>query len=77
MRRKITTVRGKSGAHNGNGAGNPRAVFEEALYRNHLFFVFTGNRGQMQRDPRFSGWANPSRPRDYAIFLPKPHPSGS
>ncbi len=82
MIRRKTTLRSKSGggtAQNGNGNGNPRALVDEVLYRNHLVFVafgYTGNRGtQSQRDPQYSGWANPARPRDYAIFLPHSLPS--
>ncbi len=67
MRRKLTTVRAKSGAHNGNGNGNPRALIDESIYREFRNFI----NGDIPPhwDTQYSGWSNATRSRDYAIFL--------
>jgi len=70
MIRKKTTLRAKSGgAQTGNGAGNVRALIDEATYRE-----FANTRTGLHKygqlwDAQYSGWSNPSRPRDYAISL--------
>ena len=69
MVRRKTTLRSKSGgsgAQNSNGNGNPRAIVDEAAYREHWNFI---NASLIPHwDPQYSGWSNASRPRDYAIF---------
>jgi hypothetical protein len=74
MRRSLTTLKCKSGGvQNGNGAGHPRALIDDATYREHRNFVNTG--GVLPRwDPKYSGWSNASRPKNYAIFLRRVHP---
>lgn len=79
MIRRKTTLRSKSGggtAQNGNGNGNPRALVDEVFYRNKAYFNSVGWRHDdaITRDPTYSGWANASRPRDYAIFLTRATP---
>lgn len=79
MVRRKTTLRSKSGgfgAQNGNGNGNPRAIVDETVYREHQNAVnWEASNGLGKAsfsplwDPQYSGWSNPSRPRDYAIFL--------
>jgi hypothetical protein len=65
MRRKLTTLKAKGG-HTQNGA--PRAAIDDATYREHWNFV--NNVGLIERwDPRYSGWSNASRPKDYAISI--------
>jgi hypothetical protein len=69
MVRRKTTLRSKSGgygAQNGNGNGNPRALVDEIVYREHHHFIRTGG---LYGDPQYSGWTNASRPRDFAISL--------
>lgn len=61
MRRKLTTLKYKSGASQ-NGA--PRSLIDETVYREHASAA-----AGMRFDPKYSGWSNPSRPRDYAIHL--------
>ena len=69
MRRNMTTLRCKSGGvQNGNGAGHPRALIDEAVYREH-FNLVNGSHPNKRWDPQYSGWSNASRPVDYAIFL--------
>jgi hypothetical protein len=66
MIRKKTTLKCKSGGvQNGNGAGHPRALIDLCAYREKRNFNNIGTTW----DPKYSGWSNPSRPRDYAIFL--------
>jgi hypothetical protein len=60
------------GVQTGNGAGHPRALVDEATYREHHSFTDGGRKW----DPRYSGWSNASRPRDYAIVLRPIHFSG-
>ena len=70
MIRRKTTLRSKSGgfsAQNGNGNGNPRALVDEIVYREHWNFL-NATIPTSHWDPQYSGWTNPSRPRDYAIF---------
>lgn len=63
MRCKLTTLKCKSGGvQNGNGAGHPRALIDEAIYREAAST-------DAPWDPQYSGFSNASRPRDYAIFL--------
>lgn len=63
MRRKLKNLKHKSG-HSENGA--PRQLIDEAAYReNHAAFASIG----VRYDSRYSGWSNPSRPRDQAISL--------
>jgi len=60
MRRKLTTLKAKSG-HSENGA--PRQLIDEALYL---------ERRRVATNPYstvFSGWSNATRPRDSAISL--------
>jgi hypothetical protein len=66
MVRRKTTLRAKSGGYgpqNGNGNGNPRAVVDECVYREHRNFAQVGTHWDLQ----YSGWSNANRPRDYAI----------
>jgi hypothetical protein len=69
MRRKLTTLRAKQ-LHSQNGA--PRTVYELTVYREHRnninVFANTGTNSP-HWDPQYSGWSNPSRPRDHNIFL--------
>ena len=75
MRRNMTTLKCKSGGvQNGNGAGHPRALIDLCAYREHRNFVQGGT--PLVWDPKYSGWTNPSRPNDYAIFL-RPVRAGS
>ena len=76
MQRRKTTLRSKSGggtAQNGNGNGNPRALVDEATYREHQNFVNWQNGSGPRPGPfwsmRYSGLSNPARPKDYPIFL--------
>ena len=73
MRRNMTTLKCKSGGvQNGNGAGHPRALIDDATYREHRNNVnVLHNTGTHSPhwDPQYSGWSNPSRPRNYAIVL--------
>ena len=77
MKRKGTTLKCKSGGvQNGNGAGHPRAVIDETIYRERINAVnaqtYIGHGGSPfppHWDPKYSGWSNPSRPRNYAIVL--------
>lgn len=64
MRRKLTTLKAKGG-HSENGA--PRALIELSVYRE--FHTAKPSPGAPLWDPNFSGWSNPSRPRDSAISL--------
>jgi hypothetical protein len=72
MRRKLTTLKAKSGGvQNGNGAGHPRALIDDSTYREHRsnFNSFAAHGQSRHWDSAYSGWSNASRPRDYAIFL--------
>lgn len=62
MRRKLKNLKNKSG-HSENGS--PRQKIDETVYREHANLVNNAPRW----DPRYSGWSNPSRPRDYAIDI--------
>lgn len=68
MRRKLKNLKHKSG-HSENGS--PRTVIELTVYREHRNNVVAhlNNGSSPHWDPKYSGWSNPSRPRDYAIFL--------
>jgi len=78
MRRKLTTLRSKSGGggpQNGNGNGNPRALVDESIYREHQNAVnweASNTAGKATFSPlwdiQYSGWSNASRSRDHAIF---------
>lgn len=65
MRRKLKNLKNKSG-HSENGA--PRQLLDEAVYREHAAAV-AGGGGQTRYDSAYSGWSNPSRPRDQAVSL--------
>jgi|GEM_PF-1872604 len=68
MRRNMTTLKCKSGGvQNGNGAGHPRALIDDATYRERKNAI--NALGHRKWDSTYSGWSNPSRPRDYAITL--------
>ena len=77
MVRRKTTLRSKSGgygAQNGNGNGNPRALVDESVYREHRSFINVTTSGGPPLglpfwDVQYSGWSNASRPKDYPIFL--------
>lgn len=66
MRRKLTTLRAKQG-HSQNGA--PRQLIDEAVYREHAAVVAGGGANRDRYDSEYSGWSNPSRPRDQAISI--------
>jgi|HubBroStandDraft_4_1064222.scaffolds.fasta_scaffold375191_2 hypothetical protein len=69
MIRRKTTLRAKSGGvQNGNGAGHPRALLDDATYREHWNFI-NGVGVPEHWDPQYSGWSNASRPRNYAITI--------
>ena len=67
MRRKLTTLRAKQG-HSQNGA--PRTLNELAFYYEFLAFP----RASQRFDSEYSGYSNPSRPRDQAMSLRQPIP---
>ena len=73
MRRKLKNLKHKSG-HSENGS--PRSLIDETVYRSHMnnrnAFVNSGGAESPHWDPKYSGWSNPSRPRDYAIHLRGP-----
>ena len=74
MIRRKTTLKCKSGGvQNGNGAGHPRSLIDEAQYREHMnninVHVNAGGNVSPHWDPAYSGWSNASRPRDYAITI--------
>ncbi|MGH3303690.1 MAG: hypothetical protein ACRDOK_18825 [Streptosporangiaceae bacterium] len=60
MRRKLKNLKHKSG-HSENGS--PRQLIDESVYREFMSSVVHAY------DSKYSGWSNPSRPRDQAIFL--------
>lgn len=69
MRRKLTTLKAKSG-HSENGA--PRQLIDEAVYREHRRLYANGSVGSVPHqhyDTEYSGASNASRPRDQAISL--------
>jgi len=70
MRRKLKNLKNKSG-HSENGA--PRALLDLAAYREHWNFLnaqtYPPTAPNGIWDPQYSGWSNPSRPRDHAIFI--------
>lgn len=63
MRRKLKTLKCKSG-HSENGS--PRQLIDEMVYREHANLV--ASISPPVWDPKYSGWSNASRPRDFAIF---------
>jgi hypothetical protein len=65
MRRKLKNLKNKSG-HSENGA--PRQLLDEAVYREHAA-ARAGGGAQPRYDSEYSGWSNPSRPRDQAVSL--------
>lgn len=72
MRRRMTTLKCKSGGvQNGNGAGHPRSLIDEAAYREHRAHHLLG----VVYDSEYSGWSNASRPRNQAISLRSLNPS--
>lgn len=80
MIRRKTTLKAKSGGvQTGNGAGHPRALIDEAQYRerrNAFVVKHDGGAGNPYWDARFSGWTHASRPRDYAVFIRTPSQPG-
>lgn len=68
MRKRLKNLKNKNG-HSENGA--PRQLLDEACYREfrNNRNVFANNGDSPHWDPQYSGWSNPSRPRDHAIFL--------
>jgi hypothetical protein len=64
MRRKLTTLRAKTG----NPLTAPRSIQDIAQYREHHASVAAGSHPK-KYDSEYSGWRNPSRPRDQAISL--------
>jgi len=78
MRRKLKNLKHKSG-HSENGC--PRQLLDEAVYREHMASVVLLNVSAY--DSEYSGWSNPSRPRDQAISIrsngpgPRPPPPPS
>lgn len=63
MRRKLKNLKHKSG-HSENGS--PRQLIDEMVYREHANLV--ASISPPVWDPKYSGWSNASRPRDFAIF---------
>jgi hypothetical protein len=70
MRRKLKNLKHKSG-HSENGA--PRQLLDEATYRERIAAGIVG--AQPRYDSEYSGWSNPSRPRDQAITLRSANPA--
>lgn len=68
MRRKLKNLKNKNG-HSENGA--PRQMIDEMVYRERRVANFTPSK---RYDSGFSGWSNPSRPRDQAISIRQPIP---
>ena len=66
MRRKLKNLKNKSG-HSENGA--PRQMIDEAVYREWAAVVALGAANKDRYDSAYSGWSNPSRPRDQAISI--------
>jgi hypothetical protein len=64
MRRRLKNLKNKSGDSQ-NGA--PRQLIDEAAYREFAASQTVG--AQNRYDSEYSGWSNPSRPRDQAISL--------
>jgi hypothetical protein len=71
MRKRLKNLKHKSG-HSENGS--PRQLIDETVYRSHMNNVVAhANDGSSPHwDPKYSGWSNPSRPRDFAIHLRGP-----
>lgn len=65
MRRKLKNLKNKSG-HSENGA--PRQMIDEMVHREHLAAV-TAQAARSRYSSQYSGWSNPSRPRDQAISI--------
>jgi hypothetical protein len=67
MRRKLTTLRAKQG----HSQSAPRQLIDETVYRSfrNNFNVNFNTGDSPHWDPQYSGWSNPSRPRDHNIFL--------
>ena len=65
MRRKLKNLKNKSGDSQN---GSPRQLIDEAAYREHTASI-TPFVTQARYDSEYSGWSNPSRPRDQAISL--------
>lgn len=66
MRRKLKNLKNKNG-HSENGA--PRQMIDEAVYREHAAVAAGGGANVDRYDSAYSGWSNPSRPRDQAISI--------
>ena len=66
MRRKLKNLKNKNG-HSENGA--PRQMIDDAVYREHAAVVALGAANIDRYDSAYSGWSNPSRPRDQAISI--------
>jgi len=68
MRRKLKNLKNKAGASQ-NGA--PQQLLDEVVYREHMnnVNVHANNGTSPHYDPQYSGWSNPSRPRDQSISL--------
>jgi hypothetical protein len=64
MRRKLKNLKNKNG-HSENGA--PRQLLDESVYREHTAALTAF--AQHRYDSEYSGWSNPSRPRDQAVSL--------
>jgi hypothetical protein len=73
MRRKLKNLKNKSG-HSENGA--PRQLLDEAVYRERAASASAGEPPGVRYDSAYSGWSNPSRPRDQAISLRSPNTQG-
>lgn len=67
MRRKLKNLKHKSG-HSENGA--PRAILDLAFYRERQ--AASDVNTQRRFDSEYSGWSNPSRPRDQACVVRRP-----
>lgn len=70
MRRKLKNLKNKQG-HSQNGA--PRTLIELAVYRERKAAATAG--AQHRYDSEYSGWSNPTRPRDQAISLRSANPA--
>lgn len=73
MRKKLKILRAKTG----NLLTAPRALLDDALYREHAAIIVGHKRKVKAYDTGFSGFRNASRPRDQAVSLRACGPTSS